>query len=68
MDRICSMYGVEKRCKQSFSGEKQSERDHLEEPGVDGSIILKWSSERLDEGGAWSGSIWLRAGIGGGLY
>jgi hypothetical protein len=29
-------------------------------------IILKWTCERLD-GGAWTGSIWLRIGTGGGL-
>jgi hypothetical protein len=34
----------------------------LEDPGVDG-IILKWTCERLD-GGAWTGSIWLKIGTG----
>jgi hypothetical protein len=38
----------------------------LEDPGVDGRIILKWIFERLDRG-AWTGSIWLRIGTGGGL-
>jgi len=37
------------------------ERDHLEEPGVDGRIIL---SRTWD--GAWTGFIWLRRGTGGG--
>jgi hypothetical protein len=38
------------------------EGDHLE----DGRIILKWIFENWD-GEAWTGSIWLRIGTGGGL-
>ena len=34
-------------------------------PGIDGSIILKWIFEEWD--GTWTGSIWLRTGTGGGL-
>jgi hypothetical protein len=33
------------------------EKDHLEDPGVDGTI-LKWIFELWD-GGSWTGSIWL---------
>jgi hypothetical protein len=33
---------------------------------VSGRIILKWTCEMLD-GGAWTGSIWLRIGTGGEL-
>ena len=41
------------------------ERDHLDDPGVDGSTILRWIFTKLDVGG-WTGSIWLRIGTGGG--
>jgi hypothetical protein len=39
---------------------------HLEDPGVDGRIILKWIFERLGVE-AQTGLIWLRIGTGGGL-
>ena len=42
------------------------EGDHLEDPGVDWRIILKWILEKWDEG-ALTESIWLRIGTGGGL-
>ena len=41
-------------------------RRHLEDPGIDGWIILKWIFERLDRG-TYTGLIWLRIGTGGGL-
>jgi hypothetical protein len=41
------------------------ERDHLEDPGLDGSTILRWIFRKWDVG-VWTGSIWLRIGTGGG--
>jgi len=39
--------------------------NHFEDPDVDGRIILRWIFREWD-GGAWTGSIWLRTGTGGG--
>jgi len=41
------------------------ERDHLEDPDVDGRIILR-RIFRMWDVRAWTGSIWLKKGAGGG--
>ena len=37
------------------------ERDHLEDPGVDGRAILRWIFGKWDVG-AWAGSVCIRIG------
>jgi len=41
------------------------EREHLDDPGVDGKIILRWLFRKWDVW-VWTGSSWLRIGTGGG--
>jgi hypothetical protein len=44
---------------------KPEGKNHLEDPGIDGLIILRWIFRKRDVG-AWTGLIWLRIGTGGG--
>ena len=41
------------------------QRDHLGDPGLDESIIVRWIFRKWDVG-VWTGSSWLRIGLGGG--
>ena len=42
------------------------ERDHFEDPDVEGRIILRWIVRKWDVG-VGTGSIWLNRATGGGL-
>jgi hypothetical protein len=44
---------------------KLREREHLEDPGVDERIILRWIFRKWDVV-VWTGSTWLRIGTVGG--
>jgi hypothetical protein len=44
-----------------FSWGNLRERDHFEDPGIDGRIILRWIFRKWYVG-AWTGSIWLGIG------
>ena len=41
------------------------ERDHFENPGLDGRILLRWIFRKWGVR-VWTGSSWLRIGTGGG--
>jgi len=42
MGGACTTYGGEERRIQGFGGGNLRKRDHLEDPSVDGRIILTW--------------------------
>jgi len=64
MGWACSTYGGQERCVQGFGGETWGERDHLEDPGIDGRILRRTFRKWY----VWvcTGSIWLRIGTGSG--
>jgi len=48
-----------------IGGVNLKERDHLGDPGLNGTIILRWIFRKWDVG-LWTGTIWLRIATGGG--
>ena len=63
MGEVCSAYGERRGVYRVLVGNLR-ERDHLEDPGADGRIILRWIFRKLDVG-VWTGFSWLRIGTGG---
>jgi hypothetical protein len=59
MGRAYNIYG-------GFYWGNLREVSHMEDPGIDGKIMLKCILEKWD-GVARTGSVWLRIGTGGGL-
>ena len=65
MGGTCSAYRGKGEAYRGFYLRNLRERDHLEDSGVDGRIILRWIFRKWDVG-AWTGLSWLRIGTGGG--
>ena len=59
MGGACSAYGREERRIHGIGGGNLRERDHLEDPGIDGRKLLRWIFRKWDVG-VWTGSSWLR--------
>ena len=57
MEENRGLYGV--------LGGKLERKNHLGDPGVDGSVILRWIFRKWDVE-VWTGPSWLRIGTGGG--
>jgi hypothetical protein len=63
--RAYSTYGVEERCIQGFWWGNMRKSGNMEDPDVDGRIILRWIFRKCDVG-VWTGLSWLRVGTIGG--
>jgi len=60
----CSTYDGEKRCYTRFWWGNLQKRDHVEDPNINGNIILIWIFRKW-EVRVWTGPIWLRKRTGG---
>jgi len=56
MGGACSMHGGGE-VHTEFWRERLRERDHFEDPGIDGRIILKWIFRN------WDGGVWTRLNL-----
>jgi len=65
MGGACSTYLGRTEAYTGFRWGNLRVKDHLEDPGLDGRIILRWIFRKWDVG-VWTGSICLRIGTGGG--
>ena len=48
MGWACGTYGGNETWMQGFGGGKRDGKNHLEDTGVDGMIIFKWSCKKQD--------------------
>jgi hypothetical protein len=53
-------------CHKKISARKANGRDHFEDLGREGKVILEWILRKLG-GKVWTGCIWLRIGSGSAL-
>ena len=60
---MCGTEGRQERSIQGFGGTDPKERNHLQDLGLDRTIILKWIFKKWD-GKSWTGMFWLRIGTG----
>jgi len=66
MNRECSAYGEGRgEAYAGFWRGNLKDRVHMEDPGVDERIIVRWIFRKW-EVGLWTGWSWLRTGTGGG--